>query len=231
MVPRVRRAITILVFAVFFGIVGPMLTSPRGHAAGTTFVYEPPDGFKTGDSLGFVPDPNAKVWAFDDPAAPATRGGAPPPTVVLTHTEKQMSVEERDLAHIVEQMPSVFETCHWVHRRHELRVRADGARVGIIEGDCDHEVDLSNMGLPPKTIKQRKLQLTFPDDSGTSIVTASYPSEQGPRWEPVFEATIAKAKGVATRVPAPPDWMYAAWALAGLVIGWLASALLAKNKA
>ena len=231
MVPHVRRAITVLVIALFFCIVGPLLTSPRGKAAGTTFAYEPPEEFKTADSLGLAPDPNAKVWAYDDPNAPSTRGGAPPPTIVLTHTDKQMSVEERDLAKLVEEMPSVFENCHWVHRRHELRIRTDGARVGIIEGDCDRQIDLSNLGLPPKTIKQRKLQLAFPDDSGTSLVTASYPSEQGTRWEPVLEATIAKAKGVATRVPSPPDWMYAAWAAAGLVIGWLASALLAKKQA
>ena len=161
---------------------------------------------------------------------PSCTGSSTPPSVVLTHTEKQMSVEERDLAKLAEDMPAVFENCSWVHRRHELRTRSDGARVGIIEGDCDHDIELSHLGLPPKTIKQRKLQLMFPDDAGTTIVTASYPTEQATRWEPLFEATIAKAKGVATRVPPPPPWMYLAWGGAGLVLGWLAGALLAKKK-
>lgn len=208
-----------------------MFTTARPKDAGTTFAYEPPDGFKPADAHGMNLDATAKVWTYDDGTPALMRGAASLPSVVVTHTDKQMSVEERDLAKLVEDMPSVFENCTWVHRRHELRTRADGARVGIIEGDCDREIDLSHLGLPPKTVKQRKLQLMFPDDAGTSIVTASYPTEQATRWEPLFEATIARAKGVATRVPAPPPWMYVAWGAAGLVLGWLAGALLAKRRA
>jgi hypothetical protein len=226
----VRRAIVVLIVAVLFVIVGPMLTTPRPKSAGTPFVYEPPEGFKHPRDKPKTAD-GAEVWVFEEPTMTgASPLNANPPNAVLTHTVKEMSVEEKDLAKLVEEMPNAFEGCTWVHRRHELRTRADGARVGMIEGDCDKEVDLSAFGLPTKTIKQRKLQLMFPDDEGTSIVTASYLTEQAPRWEPLFEATIGKAKGVATRTPAPPQWLYAAWAAAGLVIGWFASALVTRRK-
>lgn len=218
-----RRAIVVVLVALVFLIGGPLLSSPRGKSAGTAFVYEPPEGFKRPTEKVKNAE-GAEVWVFEEMAMSPVRNPNPP-TAVLTHTAKEMSVEERDLAKLVEDMPSAFEGCTWVHRRHELRTRADGARVGMIEGDCDKEVDLSAFGLPSKSIKQRKLQLMFPDDEGTSIVTASYLAEQASRWEPLFEATIGKAKGVATRTPPPPQWMYGAWGIAGIVIGWLATAL------
>ncbi|MFO0742553.1 MAG: hypothetical protein U0270_42160 [Labilithrix sp.] len=228
-----RRAIVVLIVALLFVVVGPLITSPRGKSAGTAFVYEPPEGFKhpTEKVKGAE---GAEVWVFEEGSTtgpfnnPARNPN--PPTIVVTTTAKEMSVEERDLAKLVEDMPSAFEGCTWVHRRHELRTRADGARVGMIEGDCDKEVDLTAFGLPSKTIKQRKLQLMFPEDEGTAIVTASYLTEHASRWEPLLEATIGKAKGVATRTPAPPQWMYGAWGLAGVVIAWLATALVSRQK-
>lgn len=224
------RAIVVLIVTLAFLVVGPMLTSARPKSAGTAFVYEPPEGFKPVRAARFD-EASAQVWSYEEPSmTPAARGITPnPPQAVLTHSTKQMSVEEADLAKLTEDMASAFEGCHWVHRRHELRTRADGARVGLIEGDCDHELDLTPFGLPAKTIKQRKLQLMFPDDEGTSIVTGSYLTEQASRWEPLFEATIGKAKGVATRTPAPPPWMYGAWGAAGLVLGWFASALVNRG--
>lgn len=230
-----RRAIVVLIVALLFALVGPMLTSPRAKSAGTSFVYEPPEGFEH-PAEKVKGAEGAEVWIFDEALPAAPFGAGPglknpnPPTVVVTHTAKEMSVEESDLAKLVDEMPSAFEGCTWVHRRHELRTRADGARVGMIEGDCDKQVDLTAFGLPSKTIKQRKLQLMFPDDEGTSIVTVSYLTEQASRWEPLFEATIGKAKGVATRTPPAPPWMHAAWGVAGLVIAWLATALVARRQ-
>lgn len=225
-----RRAIAVLIAAVVLLFLGPLLTSPRGHSAGAPFVYEPPEGFKIAsvNLLSAADKGEAQVWTFTEPSMLAAPNPNPP-SVVVTHTKKEMSVEEADLAKLTEEMPNAFDGCTWVHRRHELRTRADGARVGIIEGDCDKEIDLSTFGLPTKIVKQRKLQLMFPDDLGTSIVTVSYASEHATRWEPLFEATIGKAKGVATRTPRPPPWLYLAWGAAGLVLGWLATALLNKK--
>ena len=227
-----RRAIVVLIVTILSIFVGTALTSPRGKSAGTPFVYEPPEGFKRpSDRIKGIDADH--VWIADEnlPGSLVQIRNPNPTTVAVTQSEKHMSVEERDLAKLVEEMPGVFVgNCTWVHRRHELRTRADGARVGIIEGDCDKEVDLSSLGLPSKIIKQRKLQIMFPNDEGTAIVTASYVTEQATRWEPLFEATIAKAKGVATRTPPPPNWLYAAWGFAGFVIAWLATAVLMKPK-
>ena len=200
------------------------------------FAYEPPPGFVAVDSDGSAELDHAKAWIpgdaekknFDgsvaDRSAQTTR-------VVLTHSNKSMSVEEADLSKLATEMPKAFEgSCAWVHRRHEMRTRVDGARVGLIEGDCDREIDLSAFGLPSQKFRARKLQLMFPDDGGTSIVTASYPSDQASRWEPLFEATIGTAKGVATRAPAPAPFTYLAWSLAGAMLGWFATALV-KQKA
>jgi hypothetical protein len=71
----------------------------------------------------------------------------------------------------------------------------------------------------------------FPDDLGTSIVTAQFAEEEAAKWEPLFEASIDTASGVATRVPAAPPWMMFAWAGAGGVLGWLVSAMLATRTA
>lgn len=219
------------VLGVLAAIIGPRIVGPTNRSAGEPFVYEPPEGFVPAkDAKAAEPD-GAKVWineaaekkAFDgsiaDRKALSTR-------IILNHSNKEMSVEETDLAKLVSEMPKAFEgMCSWVHRRHELRVRGDGARVGLIEGDCNREVDLSALGLPAQPVKMRKLQLMFPDDAGTSIVTASYPTDEATRWEPLIEASIAKAKGVATRAPAPAPWSFAAWAAAGVVLGWLGTAI------
>src|SRR5690606_32994974 len=153
--------------------------------------YEPPPGFvplKTSAD----DQKDAKVWGFEEagPGGPRPRGsedlGLSAVRVVVHHSNKELSVEEADLAKLASEMAGAFEdTCTWVHRRHERRTRPDGARVGLIEGDCNREVDLEPLGLPRQRIRSRKLQLMFPDDTGTSIVTASYPTDQAARWEPL----------------------------------------------
>lgn len=218
-------------------ILGPRVVGPRSHAANAAFVYEPPQGFVPVKDANVGEAEDARVWIheaadkrnFDgslaDRKALSTR-------IILNHSTKEMSVEARDLAKLVEEMPKAFEgLCSWRHRRHELRVRADGARVGVIEGDCDHAVDLGAIGLPAQPVKTRKLQLMFPDDQGTSIVTASYPTDQAARWEPVIEATVSTARGAATRAPAPAPWVHGAWAAAGAVLGWLGTAILGRGGA
>lgn len=218
-------------------ILGPRLVGPQSHAAGAPFQYEPPEGFVplSEGSAGEVE--GAQVWVHEaaekknfDGSVAAARTPALSTRIIVNHSNKEMSVEEKDLSKLVEEMPKAFEgACTWSHRRHEMRARADGARVGLIEGDCDREIDLSAFGLPSQPVKTRKLQLMFPDDSGTSIVTVSYPTEQAAQWTPLLEATIGKAKGVATRVPAPAPWTHAAWALAGAVLGWLGTAIAMRS--
>ncbi len=220
--------------AVLAAISGPRIAGPRSRSAGEPFVYEPPEGFVPAKDAK-ASEVAAKVWVHEAAEKRNFDGSAANPKalstrVVLNHSNKEMSVEETELAKLVREMPQAFEgVCTWVHRRHEMRMRADGARVGLIEGDCDRNFDLSPLGLTRQTVKERRLQLMFPDDSGTWIVTASYPTDEATRWEPLFEATIGKAKGVATRAPAPPVWAYAGWGAAGAVLAWLAMGIVSRK--
>jgi hypothetical protein len=228
----VRRLLVCIVVALTTALVGPRLLGPQGRPAGEPFAYEPPEGFVPLEGATLEPlqdDAPPRVWVHPEPVDMRTTHDRSKAVVrvVLHHSRQQMSVEEPDLAKLVGEMAKAFEeSCTWVHRRHERRIRADGSRVGLIEGDCDREVDLGWPGLPPQRIRSRKLQLMFPDDTGTSIVTASYPADQASRWEPLIEATIAKARGIATRVPPPPLSTRAAWAGAGALVGLLATALI-----
>jgi hypothetical protein len=201
----------VFVVAAVVGFVGPRLSSPQDRASQTPFVYTPP--------AGFTVEPNVEgalqTWVYRAEGAKYT------PNVTLSHTEKKGAIEETDLRVLVQGMPAVFrETgAQWSEVRHETRVRPDGSHVGLIEGETVRG-----------ELRSRVMQLVFPDDKGTSIVTASFPIADAPRWEPEFEASIASATGVATRVGSPPPWMYLAWGAAGAVLAYLVTALGARAK-
>lgn len=205
-----------LVLGAFAAFLGPKLTLPRDRPAGQPFVYEPPEGFIE------LKDPKAaekaaRSWVL---ANPSRRAFAP--NVTTTHSTQRAPLEDRELKATVATMPATMAPeIQWTHRRHETRVRPDGARVGLIEGDCVRQAQDGN-----SEQKFRMLQIVFPDDSGTTIATAQYAGEEATHWEPIFEATIARAKGVAVKVPDVPGWIFAAWGGGGIVLGWLGAALL-----
>ncbi len=217
-----------VVVAVTAGLVGPRLVAAPSRPSSEPFAYVPPDGFvERAATSSKVDATGAKAW--EPGPAIAGEDAKTRPVVVVHHSKVAMQVDEPSLGKMVAEMPQAFDDCTWVHRRHETRVRADGARVGLIEGDCEREVDLGAVGMPSAKAKVRKLQLVFPENEGTAIATISYPVDQAPRWEPLFEATIDRSKGVATRVPPPPSWQHVAWGLGGLVLGGLAAALVRKK--
>jgi hypothetical protein len=213
----------VLVVALTAGLVGPRIVGPSDRPASETFAYSPPDGF--------VPAPVAseKVDAVGAQAWELRSDDAARPVVVVHHSAVSMHVDEVSLGKMASEMPEAFEDCTWTHRRHETRVRGDGARVGLIEGDCERGLDLSVAGSAIK-VRSRKLQLVFPENEGTSIATISYPTEQAARWEPAFEATIDTAKGVATRVPPPPITHHVAWGGAAALLATLAATLLRRRE-
>lgn len=206
-----------LVIGAFAAFLGPKLTLPRDRPAGQPFVYEPPEGFiELKDPKAIEKSPDAKMWVI---ANPSRRSFAP--NVSTTHSTQRAPLEERELKATVATMPATLAPeIQWTHRRHETRVRPDGARVGLIEGDCVRSQDGNTEQ------KFRMLQIVFPDDTGTTIATAQYPGEEATHWEPIFEATIARAKGVAVKVPEVPGWIFAAWGAGGIVLGWLGASLL-----
>lgn len=219
------RPAIVAILAVTFALVGPRLfgESSKARDAGEPFAYLPPEGFREDPEKA---KDGARVFVHPD-----SEQGIPA-IVAVHHTDKSLTFADGELARLVQDMPKAFEdaNCTWVHRRHEVRTRPDGARVGLIEGDCDRDVDMTGFGFEKGTLKTRKLQLLFPEDRGLAIATASYATTEAARWEPAFEATIATAKGVASRYPPPPPWQYAMWAAAGAVLGWLGLAIVARGR-
>lgn len=215
----------VAVSALALAVIGPRLTGPADREAGEPFAYEPPEGFVEAKDAAkeLLEGSGDRAWVYQtmEPQAFA-------PKISLTHVASRSTVEEPDLAKAVAGMPEAFEQggVKWTHRRHEVRVRPDGARVGLIEGDCVKRLEAEVLPGLPAEQHFRAVQLLFPDDRGTSVVKAYYGSADAARWEPIVEATIGKARGVATRVPPPPPWLHGAWALGGAALGWLGASLL-----
>jgi hypothetical protein len=202
-----RRAVVVLT-AVLAAFLGPRISAPRDRAAGESFV-EAKGEAKQGDE--------DQEWVH-----PTTSPLQVTPRIMLKRSKSGGTVEPSDLATIASGMPQVLEPSGvtWTDVRHETRTRSDGTRVGLIEGECVNKND----------VRYRRLFFVFPVDGGTVITTALYGNTEVARWQPVLEATIAKAHGVALRVPPPPNWMYFAWGGAGLVIGWLISSLALRKR-
>ena len=202
--------------------IGPHFTSAQDRAAGEPFVYSPPPGFVVSNEEAGRALPGAQqVWVMP---LPSSLVAATEPTyranVSLVHTPKTTHVDASELASLARGMPQMFASTGitWTEVRHFAHTRPDGSRVGVIEG-------ASTKG----DLHYRSLQLAFPDDSGTSIVTASFPDHataNDPRdaaeWNAAFEQTIDSAKGVAFRAPPPPGWIYLAWGGAAALITLLA---------
>lgn len=205
--------------------LGPRLTLPRDRLAGQPFAYEAPDGFvELKDPKLAATAEGARAWVL---ATADPRGFTPRVNVI--HSPKRGGVEERELAALAATLPETFaDDFTWKERRHETRVRPDGARVGLIEGDCTKNLSADLVGIPLEQ-KFRMMQIVFPDDTGTTIATATFGEQDAARFEPAFEASILRAKGVAVRVPEPAGWVYAAWGGAGVVLGWLGAALVGRE--
>ncbi|MDB5220795.1 MAG: hypothetical protein JWO86_8722 [Myxococcaceae bacterium] len=223
------RRIVVVAIACLFAAVGPRLGGPRDRAAGGPFVYQPPEGFvlEKGDPAKSINDDISardREWVH-----PATFGHTIAPRIHLSPSTKGGTVEAADLARISEGMPGMLEPTgvSWSEVRRETRTRADGARVGLIEGECTKTTE--QLGAGPVKVKYRRLLFVFPTDEGSAVTTAVYGTDETATWQAAFEGSIDKAQGVALRVPPPPTWMYFAWGAAGAVLAWLAASLKAKR--
>src|SRR5262245_59388154 len=125
------------VLGLMAAFLGPRLTLPSDRAAGQPFAYEPPEGFvELKDSKLSEQAEGAKAWVF---ANADPRGFTP--RVNIIHSPKRGGVEERELAALASTLPETFAADFtWKERRHETRLRPDGARVGLVEGDCTKTV-------------------------------------------------------------------------------------------
>lgn len=206
--------------AIACAALGPRLVGPRGRPAGAPFAYTPPQGFVSATDGNHTPASagiasGQKAWVY-----PGSILDAYTPNITETHTSKEGLADEAEIATLVRGMPNVFARSGitWNEVRHETRTRPDGTRTAVIIGDCTKS-----------TLHYRAMQMVFPDDTGTSIVTASFPVEGASRWEPQLDATMASATGVALRVPPPANWLYVAWGLGGGILAFLAAGVASKR--
>lgn len=209
--------VIVLLVGVLAATLGPRITSPQDVPAGVPFEYVPPKGFvledKTQTQAILGAEAAEKIWVH-----PIVGGYVP--NVTLVTTRKSAVTDPKELDHLVEGMPGMFSSggITWTEVRHELRSRPDGSRVAIIEGQCEKG-----------TLKYRSMQMVFPHDTGTAIVTASFPIDDAQRWERDFEESVTASKGVAVRRPAPAPWVHAAWGVGAATIAYLGLALRGKK--
>jgi hypothetical protein len=237
-----RRAV-VAITTIVFALVGPKISAPSDRAANEPFVYEPPEGFLPPDAKDASIAAKDLIDAKSDEREwvhALTPGHIVAPRLHLKSSNAKSTVEPADLAKIAEGMPAMLKESGvtWTDVRQETRTRPDKARVGIIEGECTKAVENVGVGdfgpvgkstAQPVRIIYRRLLFVFPTDEGSAFTTAVYGKDEISKFQPALEATIAKARGVALRVPPPPGWMYFAWGGTGLVIGWIAGAMVEKR--
>jgi hypothetical protein len=206
--------------AIIIGAIAPRVTGPSDAPAREAFAYVPPPGFAPLEDAKAKALPGGqallRAWSQKSNATSTYT-----PNITLAHAAQAMAVEDRDLGELARQMPTIFAAggTTWREVRHGRRVRADGAHVGLIEGECSQGA-----------LQFRSIQIIFPDDTGTSIVTGSFPLDQADKLEAPFEATIADAKGVAKRVGPIALWRYAAWAIAGGILAYFSLAMIGRGR-
>ncbi len=212
--------VVVALVAIVSGAVGPRLAGPQDRSGGAAFAYMPPAGFAEGTEdnqksiLGSIVG-GQRVWVYPgNVLQPYT------PNITLTHSSRGGFVDDADIANLARGMPEVFASSGvtWTEVRHENHLRPDGARVALLEGDC-----------LKGELHYRSVQMAFPDDTGTSIVTASFPTATAARWEPLIEASMNSATGVAFHASPPAAWVYLAWVLAGAIVAFLVLGLVRHN--
>ena len=212
---------------------GPRFTRTTSRPAGVAFGYTPPPDFNSAD-----PAKLAEIQA----AAPAIRGawvvanvtaGLAKPSVSLLHAPRMAGVEMTELEAIAEGMPALLAASGetWRTERVSRETRSDGTSVGWIEGACSK----GDQGY-------HTIELVFPDDDGTSFVTATLPDPSAgstagssteaklETWDAEFLETVQAATGVARRAGAPPWWVRVAWAGGVALLVLLASGIVDRRK-
>jgi hypothetical protein len=147
--------------------------------------------------------------------------------VNLTHSSSKYAIADAELREIARGLPATYrdlppsQQSTWSETRHEVHLRSDQTRVGVIWGEAKRTTDNASI---------RTVHMMFPDDAGTSLLTVSYGTDDGTNLEQAFVTSADQATGVALRGPGPPSWMYGAWGVGGLVFAIIISGLMAKKK-
>jgi hypothetical protein len=207
------RFLPTLAFCAVVTAIGGEFRTISDVPAGKPFSYVPPDTFHP---ISLPANLNAddsveRLWV--EPTAVSKLD----PRITLSHTTQVPQVDEGTLRIIVSGMPALYEKSHgtWTEERHVVHVRPDGARVGLIVGDLvtADEVHLMTM------------QMIFPDDTGTSIATASFDQVSSERLVPQLEKSLDVADGVKKLGKKPENNVYIAWFFGALIFAVGAQAI------
>ena len=219
---RASRWLLATVLFLLFAIAGPRLSLPPDRKAGAPFEYVPPVGFAVdaddgGKTLsGGVPGLR-KTFRYIGPGSASFK-----PVVGWNLVPDRGSVEPDDMNRVARGMPGLFapQGEEWTLVRTSTHVRPDQGRVGVIVGSVTRKDNVS----------YQTMQLAFPVDDGTALVTAKYPLTEAGAWTPVFEGTIDNAKGVAQRAQEPSLGTRLGFGAPGALLGVALAVLMRSRK-
>lgn len=211
------RWLPTVIFALACAFLGAHFGATPEMPANAPFAYVPPVGFIPVD-LGAKPDSNV-TQAWIEPSVLATSLDA---RITQTHSAHFTDLGDGALSAIAAGMPALYEKSHgqWSEERHLVHHRPDGASVGLIVGALT----------TGDGVQMRTMQMLFPDDSGSSIVTASFQTSLNERLTPELEKSLDDASGVKKLGKSAPNWMVLAWALGGLLFAIAAQMVIGRRK-
>lgn len=211
------RWLPTLIFALACALLGSHFGAAPEVPAGAPFAYVPPPGFIPVDLSTKLDSSVLKAWI--EPSILATSLDA---RITLSHSSHVADLGDAALTAISAGMPALYAKSQgqWSEERHLVHHRPDGASVGLIVGALT----------TADGVKMRTMQMLFPDDTGSSIVTASFETSLNQRMTPEIEKSMDDATGVKKLGKAASSSILLAWALGGLLFAIAAQVVIGRRK-
>ena len=213
---RTVRWLPTVIFAIVVAFAaGQRATVPEAPGGGP-FVFAPPATFTSIDAAGEKSPGVLHLWV--EPSAVSTLEAR----ATEAHVNHQAALEETALAEIAAGMPAVYAKSKgtWTEARHSVHVRPDGKKVGLIVGNLVTDAN----------VYMQTMQMMFPDDTGSSIVTASFAVPSAERLVPAFEKSMDDSTGVKGLGRPAPNAIYLEWGAGALLLAIAAQIVLARRR-
>ncbi len=210
------RWLPTVIFALACALLGSHFGATPEMPANAPFTYVAPTGFIPVDLSTKLDSSVEKAWI--EPSVLASSLDA---RITLSHSSHVAELGDAALSAIAAGMPALYAKSHgqWSEERHLVHHRPDGASVGLIVGALT----------TAEGVKMRTMQLLFPDDSGSSIVTASFETTLNERMTPELEKSMDEATGVKKLGKSASSWIVLAWALGGLLFAIAAQIIVGRR--
>ena len=211
------RWLPTLIFALACALLGSHFGATPEAPANAPFAYVPPAGFIPVDLSTKLDSSVIKAWI--EPSILATSLDA---RITLSHSSHVADLGDAALAVISAGMPALYAKSQgqWSEERHLVHHRPDGGSVGLIVGALT----------TGDGVKMRTMQMLFPDDTGSSIVTASFETSLNQRMTPEIEKSMDDATGVKKLGKSAASWIVLVWALGGLLFAIAAQIVVGRRK-